>query len=153
MNAAPFFNGDDNEELKSFQFGQHRLLIPYLAKSVCREFFLAGGVERDLLERLWDVVAGSCDHRPLLACYEHLCAKYRKAGTCIMPDRDTDDWGTEISLLQQDWQTWWQGAVKAICADISLRGACAECCSVYDAPRDATKEENLLVLMRERFSI
>lgn len=153
MNEAPFFSGDNDVELKSFQFSLHRSFIPYLARSVCREFFQARDTRPGRLEKLWDVVAGSCDHRPLLASYEHLCAKYRQAGTGVMPSKDTDDWGKEMNLLIHDWQTWWQGAVKAICTDIPLREACAECCIVYDAPRNAAKEEHPLELVRQRFPL
>jgi len=157
QNLNPIFPGDDHESMKVHQFATHRMYLRHLFLIVCREFFLSGSERREVLARLWNVVEGCRDDRPLMAAYEHLAAYYRmirKDWLGVMPAwEETEAYQREMSRHSTDWMDWWWNAVKLICGDIPLRQAFADCFIEHDALRDSAREAHLLSLLQDRFPL
>lgn len=157
MIVAPKFPGDDDAFVQEIQHRVYRECIGLLASEVCRAFIFASQVaegSENLSAKLKVVQTKGCDHRIVQTVHDQIAGRFRQSRhNKLQPILSLDGPVCESERIESDWREFWAYAVRCICEDASTLRVAAECIATSGGMNDSVKEELLLRLVTQRFSI
>ena len=157
MIVAPKFSGDDDAFVQEIQQLVHRECIGLLASEVCRAFIFASQVaegSENLAAKLKVVQTKGCDHRIVQTVHDQIAGHFRQARHIkLQPILALDGPVCESERIESDWKEFWAYAVRCISEDASTLRVAAECIATSGGMNDSVKEELLLGLVTQLFSI